>query len=319
MRNTSWLRLAAPVFALVTWACTATTQIADPSPAADGGTTSDGGVVSPGDPDGGSGSDGSVAPGAGAKIPKPTGTCPAIVAGDVTFAPAGIPPRKVKLAFDGAAKGPLLLYWHATGSSPAEAAYSLGTSQAAFTGAGGVVAAPYSDPTAGQFEWFLVNQSPKLDDFLVADEIVACLAEAGRIDPNHVHAAGMSAGGLQTTALGYYRSDYVASVATFSGGLPTGFDTPPKSADNKVSALVFHGGAKDSVYGVDFNAATVRYAADVRAMGNFSAICDHGKGHSIPRDAAPSLLTFFAAHPFGTLPSPYAGGLPASFPTYCKL
>ena len=84
-------------------------------------------------------------------------------------------------------------------------------------------------------------------------------------------------------------------------------------------ALIFHGGTSDSVYGVDFAGASVRYAADVRAMGNFSAICDHGKGHSIPRDAAPSLLTFFAAHPFGTRPSPYAGGLPASFPTYCKL
>lgn len=319
MRNTSWLGSAAPVFALVTCACTSTAQIADPPAAADGGTTADGGVVTPGDPDGGSVSDASVTPGAGANIPKPTGTCPAIVAGDVTFAPAGIAPRKVKLTFEGTTKGPLLLYWHATGSAPAEAAYSLGASQAAFTSAGGVVAAPYSDPSAGQFEWFLVNQSPKLDDFLVADEIVACLAEAGRIDPDHVHAAGMSAGGLQTTALGYYRSAYVASVATFSGGLPAGFNSAPKSADNKVSALVFHGGTGDSVYGVDFAGASTRYAADVRAMGNFSAICDHGKGHSIPRDAAPSLLTFFAAHPYGTLPSPYAGGLPASFPTYCKL
>ena len=36
--------------------------------------------------------------------------------------------------------------------------------------------APYADPTAGQFEWFIVNKSPKLDDFIVADEIVACLA-----------------------------------------------------------------------------------------------------------------------------------------------
>lgn len=321
MRNTSWLRSAAPVLLLVASACTATTQSDEPSPSpsADGGTTADGGVVSPGNPDGGGASDGSVAPGAAAKIPKPTGTCPTITAGDVTFAPAGVPPRKVKLAFEGAAKGPLLLYWHATGSSPAEAAYSLGASEAAFTGGGGVVAAPYSDPAAGQFEWFLVNQSTKQDDFLVADEIVACLAEAGRIDPNRVHAAGMSAGGLQTTALGYYRSAYVASVATFSGGLPTGFDPPPQAAGNKVSALVFHGGTSDSVYGVDFTAASVRYAAAVRALGNFSAICDHGKGHSIPRDAAPSLLTFFAAHPFGTSPSPYAGGLPASFPAYCKL
>src|SRR5450432_1293948 len=51
-------------------------------------------------------------------IPVPTGVCPTITAGDVTFAPAGVPPRKVKLAFDPAkvGTGPLILYWYATGS-----------------------------------------------------------------------------------------------------------------------------------------------------------------------------------------------------------
>src|SRR5690349_21022775 len=36
-------------------------------------------------------------------LPSPTGPCPAIVNGDVTFAPAGIPPRTVKLALNPAA------------------------------------------------------------------------------------------------------------------------------------------------------------------------------------------------------------------------
>ena len=53
-------------------------------------------------------------------IPQPTGVCPPLVNGDVTFAPAGVPPRKVKLAFtEGGAAGPLLLYWHAS-EVPAE-------------------------------------------------------------------------------------------------------------------------------------------------------------------------------------------------------
>jgi len=122
-------------------------------------------------------------------LPQPTGTCPAIVDGDVMFAPAGIPPRKVKLALDAAhqGKGPLILYWHATGSSPVEAAYALGATLSTITQAGGVVATPYADATAGTFEWFIVNQSPKQDDFLVADEIVGCLAQAQRIDATHIH------------------------------------------------------------------------------------------------------------------------------------
>src|SRR5688572_9435626 len=60
-------------------------------------------------------------------IPQPTGTCPTIGNGDVMFAPAGIPPRKVKLALGSVQQGPLILYWHATGSAVAEAAYALGS------------------------------------------------------------------------------------------------------------------------------------------------------------------------------------------------
>ncbi len=259
---------------------------------------------------------GSVAP----VLPAPTGTCPTIAAGDVTFAPAGIPTRKVKLALDPAAAsetGELVIYWHATGSSPAEAGYALGTTQQAITARGGIVATPYSDDAAGQFEWFLVNNSPKLDDFLVADEIVACLAAAHRIDTRHIHSMGMSAGGLQTTAFSFLRAHYIASVATFSGGMPDGFDPPNQEPANKFAALIFDGGASDNVFGVDFKAASEAYQAKLAASGHFARICDHGKGHNIPLDAAPSIAAFFTANGFGAWPSPFAAGLPSTFPAYC--
>ena len=251
-------------------------------------------------------------------IPTPTGTCPTIKSGDVTFAPAGIPPRKVKLALD-AGGGPLVLYWHATGSAPEEAAYSLGDSLGTITAGGGVVAAPYPDPSAGSFEWFLVNQSPKLDDFLVADEVVACLAQAGKIDTAHIHSMGMSAGALQTTAFSFLRSAYVASVATYSGGIPPNYTPTNEAPANKFAALIFDGGASDNVFGVDFKAASELYRSTLVADGHFAAICDHGKGHNIPLDAAPSVVAFFAANGFGVSPSPYAAGLPSSFPSYCAL
>ena len=262
--------------------------------------------------------DAPVVTGAAAMIPQPTGTCPAIVAGDVTFAPAGIAPRKVKLALAaGAQRGPLVIYWHATGSSPVEAAYALGATHGALTAAGAVIATPYSDPAAGQFEWFIVNGSDRTDDFVLADEIVACLAMAGRIDPAHMHSVGMSAGGLQTTAFSFLRSAYVASVATFSGGMPPGFDPAIQRPDNKFAALIFDGGASDNVFGVDFAAASEAYKTTLTTSGHFAAICDHGNGHEIPLDAAPSVAAFFTANAFGTWPSPYAAGLPATFPAYC--
>ncbi len=255
---------------------------------------------------------------AAATIPAPTGTCPAIVDGDVTFAPAGIAPRKVKLAVAaGAQRGPLVLYWHATGSSPIEAAYALGSSLETMKAAGAVIATPYSDPVAGQFEWFIVNGSDRQDDFVLADEIVGCLAAANRIDPAHVHSVGMSAGGLQTTAMSFLRSAYVASVATFSGGMPPGFTPVVQRPDNKFAALIFEGGASDNVFGVDFKAASAAYKAMLTGAGHFAALCDHGKGHKIPLDAAPSVAAFFTDHGFGVWPSPYVNGLPATFPTYC--
>ena len=253
------------------------------------------------------------------KLPSPTGACPALATGDVTFAPAGMPPRKVKLALDdhATAPGPLVIYWHATYSSPDEAAYSLGVTEGAITSGGGVVAAPYADPSAGMFEWFIVNGSAKTDDFVLADEIVACLAAAGRIDPLRVHSMGMSAGALQTTALGFVRSDYIASVATYSGGMPDGFSPQIEDPTNKFAALIFSGGANDNVFGVDFQAASDRYRTTLIASGHYAEGCDHGQGHQIPLDAAPSVAAFFAANPYGAWPSPYATGLPSSFPAYC--
>ncbi len=252
-------------------------------------------------------------------VPTPTGPCPTIANGDVTFAPLGVAPRQVRLTLDAAAaKGPLILYWHATGSNVSEVALSLGTSQAGFTAGGGVVAAPYADPAAGNFPWYIVNQSTRQDDFLVADEIVACLAQAGRIDTDHVHSWGMSAGALQTTGMGYLRATYIASVATYSGGVPSIFTPPPLDPDNKFAAMVFHGGPGDAVFGVNFQMASQTFHDMLRAAGHLSILCNHGGGHTIPRPAAPSVIQFFADNGYGDWPSPYvAAGLPASFPSYC--
>jgi len=254
-------------------------------------------------------------------IPAPTGTCPTIAPGDVTFAPNGIPARKVKLDFDPAkiGHGELIFYWYATGSGTFESGYSLGATLNAITAAGGIVATPYADSTAGQFEWFIVNGSSKQDDFLVADEVVGCLAQAHMIDTNQIHSMGMSAGALQTTAVSFIRASYVASVVTYSGGIPPGFSPANQDPENKFAALIFDGGANDDVFSVDFQAASQTYEAMLKAAGHFAAICDHGMGHSIPLDAAPSVAAFFAANPWGAWPSPYENGLPSSFPSYCSL
>jgi poly(3-hydroxybutyrate) depolymerase len=255
-------------------------------------------------------------------LPSSTGPCPTFANGTVVFSPVGIAARSAQVYMSSAAAtmhGPLVIYWYATGSSTAEVEYSLNTTLATMEATGGIVVAPQADPNAGQFEWYIVNGSTKLDDFLVADEIVACAAQTTLIDTTHIHSMGMSAGALQTTAMSFLRSDYLASVVTYSGGMPPGFTPPNENPANKFAALIFDGGSTDDVFGVDFQAASQTYYTTLTGDGHFAAICDHGMGHAIPTAAAPSVALFFQANGFGVSPSPYANGLPASFPSYCML
>jgi predicted esterase len=257
-------------------------------------------------------------------LPAPSGTCPSFAAGDVTFSPSETLPRTVKLwvGDDPQPGGMLVIYWHAYGSIPNEAEYTLSSAVIGYIlDSGGVVAAPYPADDigeAGGFPWFVVNNSPRPDDMLLGDEIVACAIEQVGIDPRRIHATGMSAGGLQTVAYTMARSHYIASVTSFSGGSYT--TLPFEDPDNHFAAMIIHGGDND-IFGnlVHFDTLSVAWYNQLVANGNFAFICDHGGGHSIPSGYGPSVANFFFMHPFGTEPSPYAGGLPSGFPPDCSL
>ncbi len=255
-----------------------------------------------------------------ADLPTPTGACPSFATGNAIFSPAETAQRTVKLwAGDNPQPGGMLvLYWHAYGSDPAEASYTLSTPVIdAILANGGVVAAPYPAADVGEFPWFVVNNSPRPDDMLLADEIVACAIERG-IDPRRIHTTGMSAGGLQTVALTMARSRYIASVTSFSGGAYT--TLPFEDPDNHFAAMIVHGGDNDLFGGVvNFKTLSLAWFNQLTGNGNFAFLCDHGGDHTIPPGYGPSVANFFFAHPFGTQPSPYVDGLPADFPADCSL
>lgn len=49
-------------------------------------------------------------------------------------------------------------------------------------------------------------------------------------------------------------------------------------------------------------------------------VCDHGGGHcQAPAAVQNAQWEFLKAHPFGVDPLPYANGLPADFPKFCKV
>jgi predicted esterase len=241
-------------------------------------------------------------------IPKPVGACPTFQNGTVTFNPAA-GPRTVQLFLDPTTlskHGPLVLYWYATYGSPAQATQALGSSLQTIESLGGIVAAPVDNGT-GQFPW--IDNEPA--HMLLADEIVGCAAAIG-VDTTHIHALGFSAGALMTTALSFGRSAYLASVATYSGGLVSGAAPAYEDATNKFAALILTGGTTDNVFNTDFQKASLAYQSQLKTDGHSALYCDHGGGHTIPAAYTAAVGRFFLDHPFGTNPSPYVGALPAA-------
>jgi predicted esterase len=250
-------------------------------------------------------------------LPKPTKPCPKLTEGLVTI--LGVTVRLWVGSKPPSTKGPLVFYWHGTASNPGETIFGLGQKNIdAIKAQGGLVAAP-KGPTAltgaqtGGIVW-------KSGDFALADEILACALQQVGIDARRVHSVGLSAGGLHTAQMSYTRSGYLASVVTYSGGLIPIFPPPPsQDPANKLAAMIMHGGVTDQLGSYSFKVSSERYLKFLQGKGQFAFVCDHGKGHWLPPGGGAATWRFFQDHPFGTSPSPYKGGLPASIPTYCKL
>jgi poly(3-hydroxybutyrate) depolymerase len=254
-------------------------------------------------------------------LPSASGSCPSFeTSATLSFSPAGIGTRQARIwvgpeAAD--ADGPLVFYWHGAGGSPDEASYVLGDALTAITEAGGVVVAPVHDPAAGSLPWFLSTGS-RLDDLLLADEVIAC-AEAGiGIDDHRIHAVGFSAGALHTTQMTFRRASYLASAVVYSGGLLTARPPETDAPDARFAVMMLFGGESDQVV-IRFDNTTANYLTIVERIGHFGFVCDHGMGHTVPTAARASAWSFLDAHPYGAYPAAYVEGLPSDFYAPCAL
>jgi predicted esterase len=250
-------------------------------------------------------------------LPTPKGTCAPLTNGtnQITVNGKGMTWTLSVGSKSTGAGGPIIIYWHGTGTSGQEAQWGLG--QAAISevqSMGGVVAAAETTSgtgtNTGDGVWYT-------GDFDYSDQIIACAIQQFNIDTSHIHAAGYSAGALQTAQMFYSRAGYLASVVVYSGGA----FVPGASADssNHIPVLGAHGSTSG-----DFLASnTTSWEMTVKSAGSFVIDCDDGGSHEdITRltRLGPSAWLFFKSHPFKIgSPDPYAGGIPSSFPTYCKI
>jgi hypothetical protein len=257
-------------------------------------------------------------------LPVPAGPCPEFVDGTLPFYPAGQNPREatVWLAPDAFTReGPLVFYWYGTNGDDDEARWALSTTTIAEIHAeGGIVVVPHHDRSAGlTYSWHFAEITGSEDDIELGDEVVACAIEKVGIDVRRIHSLGLSAGAMHTSQMAFRRSNYMASVVSYSGGFTNYWsDMPNPDPNNKFAALITHGGPFDTGGALNFMECSTVMHNKMVAEGHFSIICDSGEGHGIPRDVKSVAWSFLRDHPYGTVPSPYAAGLPIGFPTWCR-
>ncbi|HEX5658532.1 MAG TPA: hypothetical protein VFX59_15120 [Polyangiales bacterium] len=251
--------------------------------------------------------------GADPKIPAKPATCPEIKTGNIT-----VNGQQVQLwvgAKKAGKKGPIMFYWHGTGSNSREATGGLAKGNQEILDEGGVIASFTTTTSKGQNTG---NNVWYTGDFEMADQILACAIEQQDVDPRRVYTAGCSAGGLQASAMVYARSSYLAGAMPNSGG--TVFPYKLEDANHIPKVIATHGAAGVDVVVIDFASTTATMSKDIVAKGGFMVVCDHGGRHcASPTPVKNAQWDFLKAHPFGVEPEPYAAGLPADFPTSCKI
>lgn len=248
-------------------------------------------------------------------IPDVSGDCPEFKSGTATI--GGTSGISVTAGPKADGTGSLIFYWHGTGSSAVEYLSMMPTEvRSEITNAGGVIIAfGGSKNTGGDCSG---TGTFGKDDFKIADLITACAVKNHGINPKRIYSAGCSAGGLMAGCMGIQRSNYIAAVTPNSGGITVGYGMlqDPKRVPN---AMTMNGGAGDNVI-VNFGQTSAAYDNYILSHGGFAINCQHGLGHcGAPAALQTSAWQFLKDHPFGTKPSPYAGGLPSGFHSSCKI
>jgi|RhiMethySRZTD1v2_1073278.scaffolds.fasta_scaffold18212_3 predicted esterase len=244
-------------------------------------------------------------------IPPVSGDCPRFANGTVTVGGLG-GIQIVAGSKPASPTAPLVFYWHGTGGSSGEYALQAAAVQQGVVSEGGVLVS-FNGTTGGDLlSGTLIFGA---NDFKITDQIVACAVRDANVDPRRIYATGCSAGGLFSDAMAAQRSNYMAAVASNSGGwvLPVGWQN-----DYTPALMTIHGRMGVDVVIVDFSQTSATADQAFKARGGFVINCDHGGGHCGGAGFAGNIWQFFKAHPYGVNPKPWSS-LPAGFNSACKI
>jgi hypothetical protein len=252
------------------------------------------------------------------KLPQVKGTCPNIATGFIT-----VNGTTAQLTV-GSKAGPMVFYWHGTGTDASEVEQGLPGTAADIRANGGVLAS-FNDSNGkgddtGDAVWYT-------GDIESADQLLACAIQKNLVDTGRIHTSGYSAGGLQSGAMLFSRSNYLASVLIYSGGPALGGLVPGSTTfndpTNVPATLGAHGAQGSDWLILDFHDGTLAAEDAVKKAGGFAIDCDDNGSHldflTIRGGVGGQAWKFFKDHPYNSKPDPYMGGLPAGYPSYCKI
>jgi poly(3-hydroxybutyrate) depolymerase len=212
-------------------------------------------------------------------------------------------------------KGPVFFYFHGTGGHESEAKASLGDIIKEITDQGGIVASFEKSTDGGEtVDWGVWYDN----DYKMTDDILACAVQQLNVDTHRIYAGGASAGGLAAATMVFTRSSYLAGAMPNSGGVIHRYKF--QDPRHMGALMTAHGSFANDFVKIHFSVASMDADLDLVNQGGFAVDCDHGGGHvQIPAEVVAAQWTFLKAHPFGVSPEPYAAGLPANFPSICKI
>ena len=276
------------------------------------------------------------APPAGAPAPAPPkpysgGTCPALMPGTNTILSPAERQFILVLPVDLKEKDklPVIFLWHWLGGD-ATGFLERGEVQKAVDAQHFIAVIPEAKDGA-LFKWpySAADTQPALDEELVFfDDMLSCVSAQYGVNSNCVATAGVSAGALWSGQLASYRSEYLSSFLSLSGGTGTGVIKPWSAPLHKLPAVVLWGGPNDTCVVVNFQDTSHDLEQNLVAGGHFFLECVHNCTHNEPpmtpgeSSKYEALWNFVFDHPFWLKPgeSPYLEqGIPAGFPEWCGI
>ena len=177
-----------------------------------------------------------------------------------------------------------------------------------------ILMSPYSRRLAIEWDQGRPGDNP---DVALFEDLLTCAEAKLGADPERLYAAGDSGGGMFTTFLMTQFTDKLAAAAINSGGTLFTF---PEESGRAIPIIYGWGGACDEARGQNFERLGEAALSQLSSDGHFLVACNHDSGHEWKPLFSLWYLEFLFAHTrSGGVESPFASGLPDTFPDYCQL